>query len=198
MVRCFNFNNISHKIWSQLHGNSWNLSLSFGCPSRELDKGELFVWLKKNEAWSENYSLFTDFEIIKLDSSILWDFVCDNSGFVSSSLVVGLLFSSVHVDGLFLSALHLVHNLSLNLRRQFLLPQNLILFQHVSLPNLGRHDTGIKIPNINSLVFIKWDTLSDLQNLDFNWWNVLSWSPDHPFLTSFVLLFPIIEIFTRL
>jgi len=68
VIGSFNLDDISHEIWTELHGKGLDLTFDFWCSTRELDESELLVWFEEDETWAENDLFFTGLVIVQLNS----------------------------------------------------------------------------------------------------------------------------------
>lgn len=187
MITCLNDDLVGHEVRSQAERESLDQVLGFRLTAREVEDGELLIRPEHHEIRAKDNSGPSLFIIVELYGRVVGRLERDDSGFFPfvarvNSLSVDEFPAAIGLGG------HIGRSTSCSLNKKFdllwemLLPEGLMCFQEVGLGFDFANFSGLVVPDIDSLVSIKWDSPPLLEYLHLNASNVLPWALHDPFL----------------
>jgi hypothetical protein len=187
VVTSFDDDLVGSKVRTREEAESLDEVRLFGSTTREGDDGEFLIRGKSDEFGATNDASLLGFEVVDLDEVVVGNVDGDDLVLATRRL------SGLVVSGFEVLCVAVTSQEIFNQGGKFLVPEFLVFVQENSRADVSTDLTGGDVSDVDTFVLVKRNSLSAIEDLDFDGRNVGDRSSDHPAVTSSALGGTIVE-----
>jgi hypothetical protein len=182
VISSLNDNDVGHEIRAEQESDGLDNVGTLGLVTREGENSEVLLRAQNNQLGTKDNARLLGLVIIDLNGRVVGSAEGNNASAVTLLSLLG--------SGVGIALSNRVQEL-LDNRREVLLPELLVGGEHVGLANNRANLTGLDVTDIDTLVQVKRNGTTTLQDLNGNVGDIIAGTIDHPTVTRATLLLAI-------